>query len=402
MSDSDFAEDGLARLHDRMAWHVDSGQMPGLISLVARNGEPHIDVVGTPSFDDSSPLHHDAIFRIASLTKPIAAAVAMMLVDDGVLDLDDAVDHYLPELSDRRVLRELGAALDDTVPANRAITVDDLLSFRLGFGVVMAPPGKYPIQVAEAALQLQSIGAPWPPAPHAPDEWIRRLGSLPLMHQPGESWMYNTGLAVLGVLIERAAGKPLEVFMRERLFEPLGMTDTGFSVPADQLHRLTTAYAPDPASGVLNVLDGVADSYWSQPPAFPNAAGWLVSTIDDFWAFVSMVLRDGAIGGERILSSQSIALMTTDRLTGEQRAAAELFVGAHSSWGLGMATPAAGDPLRDVPHGFGWTGGTGTVWYSDPDTGLTGILLTQRGMTSPQLPEVMTDFWRLAYEALSN
>ena len=97
-----------------------------------------------------------------------------------------------------------------------------------------------------------------------------------------------------------------------------------------------------------------------------------------------------------------IALMTTDRLNGAQRAAAKLFVGEHSGWGLGMATPAAGDAVKDVPHGFGWTGGTGTVWYSDPDTGLTGVLLTQRGMTSPQQPEVMADFWRLAYEALRN
>jgi CubicO group peptidase (beta-lactamase class C family) len=402
MSDSGFAEEALARLHDRLAWHVESGQMPGLISLVARNGEPHVDVVGTPSFGDPSPLRRDAIFRIASLTKPISAAAAMMLVDDGVLHLDDAVDHYLPELADRRVLRELGSELDDTVPAKRSITTDDLLSFRLGFGVVRAPPGTYPIQVAEQDLQLKTLGPPWPPTPHAPDEWMRRFGSLPLMHQPGESWMYNTGSQILGVLIERAAGKPLDAFMRERLFEPLGMTDTGFSVPADQMHRLTTAYAPDPASDAINVLDAVADSYWSQPPAFPNASGWLVSTIDDFWAFVSMLLADGKVGGEQILSSESIALMTTDRLTAEQRAAARLFVGEHSGWGLGMATPAAGDPMRDVPHGFGWTGGSGTVWYSDPDTGLTGVLLTQRGMTSPQPPAAMTDFWRLAYDALVN
>src|SRR6185295_10273975 len=183
---------------------------------------------------------------------------------------------------------------------------------------------------------------------------------------------------------------------------PLGMTDTSFSVPADKLHRLTTAYAPDPATGAMDVLDGVADSYWSQPPAFPNASGWLVSTIDDFWAFVSMLLGAGTVGGERILSPQSIALMTTDQLNSAQRAAAKLFVGEHAGWGLGMATPAAGDAEKGVPHGFGWTGGSGTVWYSDPDTGLTGVLLTQRGMTSPEPPQVMADFWRLAYGALSN
>ena len=168
MSDSGFAEEGLARLHDRMAWHVESGQMPGLITLVARNGESHVDVVGTPSFEDSSPLRRDAIFRIASLTKPMSAAAAKMLVDDGVLHLDDAVDHYLPELADRRVLREIGSELDDTVPAKRSITVDHLLSFRLGFGVIMAPPGTYPIQVAEDELQLKTLGPPWPPTPHSP------------------------------------------------------------------------------------------------------------------------------------------------------------------------------------------------------------------------------------------
>ena len=300
MSDSDIANDDLALLHDRMAWHVESGHMPGLITLVARNGEPKVDVIGTPSFEDSSPLRRDAIVRIASLSKPISAVVAMMLVDDGVLHLEDAVDEYLPELSDRRVRREIGAELNDTVPAKRAITVDDLLSFWLGFGAVMAPPDTYPTR--------------WP------------------------SRSYSS--------IERAAGKPLEAFMRERLFEPLGMIDTSFSVPADKLNRLTTAYAPDPASGALDVLDGVADSYWSQPPAFPNASGWLVSTIDDFWAFVSMLLGDGTVGSERILSSQSIALMTTDRLNDQQRAAAKPFVGEHSGWGLGMATPAARRPRQ--------------------------------------------------------
>ena len=157
----------------------------------------------------------------------------------------------------------------------------------------MAPPDTYPIQAAERELRLCTLGPPWPPTPHTPDEWIRRFGSLPLMHQPGEQWMYNTGSQVLGVLLERAAGKPLEDFLRERIFEPLGMNDTGFSVAPHQRDRFTTAYAPDPESDVLNVLDGVENSYWSEPPAFPNAGGGLVSTIDDFWAFVAMLLADG-------------------------------------------------------------------------------------------------------------
>lgn len=375
--------------------------MPGLITLVQSGGEPHVDVVGTASFDDPTPLRRDAIFRIASLTKPITAAVAMMLIDDGVLALEDSVEEYLPELANRRVLRSIAAELDDTVAASRSITVDDLLTFRLGFGVVMEAPDTYPIQTAEQELQLRTLGPPWPPTPHAPDEWMHHFGSLPLMHQPGEVWMYNTGSQVLGVLIERAAGKPLETFIRERLLDPLGMSDTGFSVRPDQLDRLTTAYAPDWASGQLNLLDGATNSYWGRPPAMPDAAGGLVSTIDDYWAFVSMLIGGGTVGEERVLSERSIALMVADHLTADQRRGTQPFTGQHSSWGLGMGVPAAGDDERDVPHGFGWTGGTGTAWYTDPTTELTGVLFTQRAMTSPEPPAVMLDFWSLAYEAIS-
>src|SRR6185295_19265163 len=150
---------------------------------------------------------------------------------------------------------------------------------------------------------------------------------------------------------------------------PLGMTDTSFSVPADKLHRLTTAYAPDPASDAIDVLDGVTDSYWSQPPAFPNASGWLVSTIDDFWAFVSMLLGAGTVGGERILSPQSIALMTTVQLNSAQRAAAKLFVGEHAGWGVGMATPAAGDAEKGVADGVSRPVDGGAV----PDGAVAGV-----------------------------
>lgn len=287
-------EKGLARMHDVMSGHVERGALPGLIALVAHQGRVHVEVIGTMAFAAREPMRRDAIFRIASLTKPIAAVAAMILVEDGSLQLDAPIDPWLPELGNRRVLRSLDADLDDTVPANRPITLEDLLSFRLGFGTVMAPPNTYPIQAAEAELQLRTLGPPWPPTPHTPDEWIRRFGSLPLMHQPGERWLYNTGAQVLGVLLERAAGKPLESLLRDRIFEPLGMRDTGFSVSCNQRDRLTTAYATDPESGTWHVLDGVADSYWSSPPAFPSAAGWLVSTIDDYWAFVQMMTGRGA------------------------------------------------------------------------------------------------------------
>jgi CubicO group peptidase (beta-lactamase class C family) len=204
----------------------------------------------------------------------------------------------------------------------------------------------------------------------------------------------------LGVLIERAAGKPLEAFLRDRIFGPLGMDDTGFSVSSRQLDRLTTAYAPDPESGALHVLDDAEGSYWSVPPAFPSAAGWLVSTIDDYWSFVKMMLNRGVHRGVRVMSEASVELMTTDRLTRAQRESAHPFLGENGSWGLGFLAPARDGDAPGLPGGYGWDGGTGTTWRSDIDRDITGIPFTQRAMTSPQPPEVFTDFWNGAYQSI--
>jgi CubicO group peptidase (beta-lactamase class C family) len=386
--------DGLACLHDSMAAQVATRQLPGLVTLVASADDVHIDTVGTPSFEDERAMARDAIFRIASLTKPITAVATMALVEAGRFQLEDPIDEFVPELADRKVLRAIDAELDDVVPANRPISVEDLLSSRLGFGSVMAPPGSYPIQRAEADLGLQSIGGPpWPPVARDVDGWIGALGSLPLMYQPGEQWLYNSSSQVLGVLLARACGQDLESVLRERIFEPLGMVDTGFTVRAEHVGRLTTAYQPDPDTGELSVLDGVVDSWWSTPPTFPDASGWLVSTIDDYWSFVSMLLSGGTRHGERILSPDSVALMTTDRLTSSQRDASALFLGEHGGWGLGMGVPATGSSGQPLPCGVGWEGGTGTAWRTNPRNGVTGIQLTQRALNSPVPPPMVEAFW---------
>lgn len=386
--------DGLTTLHELMAEHVTAGRLPGLVTLVARGDDVSVDVIGTPSFATAEPLRRDAIFRIASLTKPITAATAMSLVDDGQLRLDQPIDDLVPELADRRVLRSPDAALDDTVPAQRAITVEDLLSFRLGIGSVMAPPDSYPIQRAEAELGIQSIGGPpWPPVAYDPDGWIAALGSLPLIHQPGERWLYNTGSQVLGVLLARATGTDFPTLMRGRILEPLGMSDTGFSVRAENVDRFTTFYTPNPETDELSVLDDPSNSWWTTPPRFPDGSGGLASTIDDYWAFVSMLLAGGTSNGVRILSPQSVALMTTDRLTAEQRQEAAPFLDG-GGWGLGMTTPASGSSGQPLPTGFGWDGGAGTTWRTNPERGTTGILLTQRSMMSPAPPAIYDDFWK--------
>jgi CubicO group peptidase (beta-lactamase class C family) len=389
-------------LRERLAPSVEAREVPALVVLVARGGDVQVEVLGSLALGDARPLPRRAIFRIASLTKPITAAGAMILIDDGVVALNDPVERFIPELADRRVLRGLEAGLDDTTPAERSITVEDLLTFRLGFGAIMAPPGTYPIQDAESELGLRTLGPPWPPPPFRSDEWIARFATLPLLHQPGADWRYNTGAQVLGILLERASGQPLELFLRERLFEPLGMTDTSFSVPVEKVDRFTTAYMPEAENGTLGLLDPPTGGWWNDPPAMANGAGMLVSTLDDFWAFVSMLVAGGSHEGAQLLSPQSVAAMTVDHLTADQRASGSLFLGGQGGgWGYGMAAPGplAGEP--PVPWGYGWNGGTGTVWTSDPVRGLTGILLTTRAMTSPEPPPLFATFWQTAYAAMA-
>jgi CubicO group peptidase (beta-lactamase class C family) len=391
---------GLARLHDRLAGLVDDGSVPALAALVACGDDVHVEALGERTLRDGAPLRRDAIFRIASLTKPIAAAAAMTMVDDGSLALDDPVDALVPELADRRVLRRQEGTLDDTVPAERSMTVEDLLTFRLGFGNIFAAPGTCPIQKAEEALGLRTLGPPWPPPPFGSDEWIARFATLPLLHQPGAGWRYNTGAQVLGIVLERASGQPLEAVLRARVFEPLGMVDTSFSVPDEKAARFTTAYIPEDSGG-LAVLDPAENGWWSEPPAMANAAGMLVSTVDDLWAFTAMLRAGGSHEGEQLLSPDSVMAMTRDHLTPGQREDAAPFAGPGFGWGYGMAAP---DPLLSgespQPWGYGWTGGTGAVWYTDPTCDLTGILLTTRAMTSPQMPAHFTAFWDGAYGAL--
>jgi CubicO group peptidase (beta-lactamase class C family) len=239
MSTGGLSRARLARMHDVMAGHVECGDVPGIVTLISRRDEVHIGVLGMKAIGGSEPMRRDTIFRIASVTKPIVAAAAMILVEECVLRLDEPVDSWLPELADRRVLRAIDSPLDDTVPAKRPITLRDLLTFRLGIGAVMVFPPRYPIQQAMAEAGV----APGPALPtHAPDELMKRFGSLPLVHQPGEKWLYDSGSDILGVLISRVAGTSLEEFLRERIFAPLGMNDTSFSVPASKLDRLASSY----------------------------------------------------------------------------------------------------------------------------------------------------------------
>lgn len=399
MSQTGLRQAGLDRLHDVLSRHVDAGAAPGLAALVSRGEAAHVEVIGKMGVESSRPMQRDAIFRIASMSKPVVAAAAMILVEECVLRLDDPVDAYLPELANRRVLRTLASELDDTAPAERPITLRDLLTFRLGIGLIFADPVPPIVQ----AINEQRLG--FTPNPHdvpSPDEWMRRLGELPLAYQPGERWLYGIGSNVLAVLLARVAGQPLQAFLEERLFAPLGMVDTGFSVPESKLDRLTDAYYTNPENGALIPSDAAAESVLRTPPTFPNGAGGLVSTLDDYAAFAHMLLNKGTLNGTCVLSPASVTLMTSDQLTPEQKAFGGLTPSSWEShgWGFGVEVDTRRENIWETPGRYGWFGGYGTTWRNDPAEGLIGILLTQAAVTTGAESAVMQDFWTTAYQAI--
>ncbi|WP_144553490.1 serine hydrolase [Peribacillus simplex] len=406
-SNSSFSEAGLRRLREVLTRHVESGKIPGLVALVSRYGETHVEAIGTMRHDGGAAMHRDTIFRIASTSKPVTMAAAMVLLDECRLRLDDPVEQWLPELADRRVLKRIDGPLDDTVPARRPIIVRDLLTSTFGLGMDMTSLGT-PIM---GAIFEQGLTPDLPEPMPKPDEWMRRLGTLPLMHQPGERWQYHISNDLLGVLVARVTGQTFETFLRERIFDPLGMKDTGFHVPADKIDRLPPLYAPDPQTGEFIVWDEAKGGRHSQPPAFQGGGGGLSSTVDDSHAYLRMLLNHGMQGTERILSRPAVQLMTTNRLTPEQQSVRNAMAsnnvhvsfgqGQHGGWGFGMAVRTYRGDYASIGQ-FGWDGGTGTTTYADPDKQLTGILLTQVGMSTPDSARLIHDFWTMVYQAIED
>jgi CubicO group peptidase (beta-lactamase class C family) len=391
-----FSSKRLTRVRDLLERRVDSGFVPGMVAVLARHGAVHLEAVGNLAFEGAgsrTPMAGDTICRFASMTKPIVAACAMTLVEDCTLRLDDPVDELLPELADMTVLADPNGPLEDTVPAKRPITLRDLLTFTLGTGMVPAEPGTVPIADA-----LDAIGEP------PPDEWIRRLGALPLVHQPGERWMYSTGANVTGVLIARATGKSFGDALRERIWDPLGMKDTAFSVRGESIDRFATAYERDnTATGELLVEDA-PDGLWSRPPVFESGGGGLVSTADDFLAFTSALLAGGTHLGERVLSRPSVTLMTSDHLTPAQKAVSGFWPGYFddAGWAFGMSVRTRRTRLGPSVGSYGGSGFYGTAWYNDPAEDLTTIFVMQRAHMGDQTRPMWNDFWTSVYQALDD
>jgi CubicO group peptidase (beta-lactamase class C family) len=356
---------------------VASGRIPGYVAGIRIGGQAEVRAGGRMAVGtDSAPMREDTLFRIASITKPIGGALTLSLVADGVLTLDDPVARWLPEVASPRVLTSPGAPLEATTEAVRPITVRHLLTLTAGWGAVLE---ETPLQAAMMERGLY-------PGPLIPkmsgDEFVARLGGLPLAFQPGEGWLYDTGIDVLGVLLARATGKPLSQLIAERITGSLGMTSTSFGTASTG--RLATAYQPT-ASG-LAVLDP-PDGVFGGAPSFEELSSGLVSTAPDLLRFFSAM----ADGGGPVLTPGSVALMTADALTDAQRQQALPIVGPGGSWGLATGVDVEAAEPWMAPGRWGWDGGTGTTAYVDPVRGTVGVLLTQRALTGPQ--DGFGDFW---------
>ena len=363
------------KLDDIIEAAVARGDAPGVVAAVGRGDEGYLAAAGVMAVG-GPPMQPDTLFRIASITKPVTAAVVLSLAEDGAFGLDEPVDRLLPELANRRVLRRPDGPLTDTIAAERAVTTRDLLTFTWGFGMqgaMFMTPEPWPIVSAAAERELGTFGPPQPDTTPEPDTWMARLSELPLLAQPGERWLYSAGSQVLGVLAARAAGAPFEDVMRERVLAPLGMNDTAFY--ADDTGRLATAY--ERRDGKLEVSDP-PDGQWSRPPRFPDGAGGLVSTAEDLLRFGRMLLLPG---GNPVLTAGTVAEMTRDQLTPAQRA--NVWPGFSflddRGWGYGVSV---------TEWGYTWDGGFGTAWSNIPDQDLTVVVLTQRAADETGMPAV--------------
>lgn len=365
------------RIDEIVQGAVREGQAPGVVAAVAKGEEVHVAVAGAMAVE-GPPMRPDALFRIASVSKPMTATVVLSLVEDGLLELDGPVDALLPELADRRVLRDPSGPLEDTVPARRPVTVRDLLTFTWGFGMqgaMFAAPEPWPIVTAARERQLHTFESPQPAAMPDPDTWMAGLGELPLLAQPGERWLYHSGSQVLSVLVSRAAGASFDEVLRARVLEPLRMRSTFFH--STETDRIPTLY--ERRSGELVVADP-PDGQWSRPPAFGDGSGCLLSTVGDVVAFGRMLLH----GGGPVLRPATVAEMTRDQLTDEQQSRVwqgfDFLEGR--GWGYGMSV---------FDGCYGWDGGFGTTWLNDPSRDLTVVVSTQCMWDETGPPAVCTD-----------
>jgi CubicO group peptidase (beta-lactamase class C family) len=395
-----FSAAGLKAVAAAMQAAVDRGDAAGIVTLLYRHDEiAQVNAVGWMDEAAKTPMRRDTIFRIASMTKPIVSVATLILMEEGKLKLTDPVEKFLPELANPKQLQNPADALDTAISSRRGITILDLLTHRSGIVTPDTAPGPL-VAALKDADSAKEMG---------PDAWIKRVGALPLAYEPGTRFNYGNSFDVLGILIARAAGMSLPAFLDARIFRPLGMKDTGFYVPADKTARFATNYKTDPQTGKHVVTDQPGEhSRWAKAPAFPAGAGGLVSTADDYLSFAKMLLGKGRSGDVRILSHQSVALMSANQLSPDQRKMpfSNFEFWAGQGFGLGVSVVddvarQAGSPFGYSSAGsFGWPGLYGTWWQVDPKEDMIQLFLVQLLASDPRNP--VHAFQAASYQAIDD
>jgi CubicO group peptidase (beta-lactamase class C family) len=390
----------LARIDAAMQRYIDAKDIPGAVTLVARRGQiAHVTVQGTKAFDSADPMTRDTIFRIYSMSKPITSVATPMLYEEGKLRLTDPVSKWIPELAQPRVLRDANGPLDATDPSPSEITVRDLLTHCSGLVYSFTTGGALAKAYEEAGVSGSS-------SPLTPGEWAKRLGALPLAHAPGTKWNYSVSTDVLGLLVERVSGMPFADFLQARIFGPLGMKDTAFTVSDDRLARFATNYVA-PADGAVKLFDAPATSTYRKLPAFPSGGGGLVSTVDDYARFALMLAGGGKLGGARLLSRKTVELMASDHLTPSEFETFGLrgyraFSGNSFGLGVMVQTEVAGYRGLGSPGKNGWGGAAGTWYWVDPKEDLVAVLMIQRMSFGSAPIAISRDFETAVYQAIAD
>ncbi|MAK81343.1 MAG: hypothetical protein CMJ17_05620 [Phenylobacterium sp.] len=375
--DGEFSASGLQAIGPALQGVVDAGDLSGFVTLVWRGGKVvQVDTIGRRDVEGDKPMTRDTIFRIASMTKPITSVAALMLLEEGRLKLDDPITRWAPEFADMQVLKAADGPLDQTVPAERDITIEDLMTHRAGLAYGFTSMG--PIAQAHETALGPALGTPL-----TPDEWMKRLGGLPLSYQPGARFHYSHATDVLGFIVARIEGKPLDRVLQDRVFGPLRMTDTAFHVPPEKSDRAAKLYRINPET---DVMEEVTFPYYASPPLFAAGGGGLVSTADDYLKFARLMLGKGEVDGVRLLKTETVEMMTADRLTEAQKAIPFMGIPFWLGQGFGLGVSVITDPVKQAWMGagnagaFGWPGAFGTWWQADPAADMVLIYLIQNSM----------------------
>jgi CubicO group peptidase (beta-lactamase class C family) len=372
-----FDADRLRRLDAHFAPYVDDGRLPGWLLLVSRRGEiAHLSAYGARDIASGAPVQTDTLFRIYSMSKPITSVAAMMLYEEGAFELTDPVSRFIPSFADMRVYERGTAAEPVTRPAAQPMLMWHLLTHTSGM--------VYGFQQAGVVDEIYRDAGFDRGTPRGLDlaAAVDRLAGLPLLFEPGTQWNYSVATDVLGRVIEVLSGQPLDRFLAERIFEPLGMTDTGFSADAGESDRMASLYIPD-ANKRAVPLDTRGAEY--RAPRFLSGGGGLISTAGDYHRFTQMLLRGGELDGVRLLGPRTLAYMTRNHLPGgadlDEFGRPVFAEVSYGGMGFGLGFSVVQDPAKTrtlVSEGeFSWGGAASTVFWVDPVEQVTCVFLTQ-------------------------